>query len=127
MPRPSDREIIGKLLDARDAVESGRRIVAVRKHLAADLADLELDSAQELWTLLPKLLEEIVRSNPVACYAGGRPPQRSYEDEIKGLELWAYAWPSVTLKKEMYLKFALEKDPQGNWHYLHVDLHESRF
>jgi hypothetical protein len=126
VPRPSDREIFSKILDAKDAILDGRRTIAIQKHLAGDLEDLALDSTAELWDLLPFLLDEIVQANPLHCYAGGRPPHRSYEEAIKGLELWAYCWPSARLQKTMYLKFALQKDVQGNWHFMHVDLHESR-
>lgn len=71
--------------------------------------------------LLIELLKEIEHEGPLKCYAGTRPPQRSYEPEILKLELWAYSWHSQRYSKQMYLKFALKKQC-----YIYVDCHEDR-
>jgi hypothetical protein len=71
--------------------------------------------------LLIILLEEIQNAGPIQCYAGTRPPQRSYEPEILRLELWAYSWHSPRFRKRMYLKFALK-----NQCYIYVDCHADR-
>ena len=119
-PRPSNKEIFNKVRDGLAAVCAEQRRFASPKHFAADLDALELTSANDYWQLIEKLLGEILTAGPVACYAGGRPPKRSYEAGIKNAELWAYAWDSPSLGKRMYLKFVLENE----W-YLHVDCHES--
>lgn len=119
-PRPSNREIGNKVADALDALRAGRFQFGTRKHISADLDDLGVDTA-DLLALLIVLLEEIQNAGPIQCYAGTRPPQRSYEPEILGLELWAYSWHSPRFKKRMYLKFALKKQ----W-YVYVDCHEDR-
>lgn len=100
------------------ALRAGRFEQVVTKHLYGDLADLKLDSAEELPGLLIELLNEIKTIGAVQCYAGDKPPQRSYEPELRGLELWAYAWHSERLGRRMYLKFALKKE----W-YIYVDCH----
>src|ERR1035441_1202888 len=89
-PRPSNHEICKKVAEASEALKAGRFMLALTKHLVGDLAELELDSADDLPDLLMELLREIQAANPFDCYAGTSPPQRSYEDEIRNLELWAY-------------------------------------
>jgi hypothetical protein len=121
LPRPSPREMCGKVTDALTALQSGRFQLGPLKHLSGDLEELELPSAVELPNLLIDLLGEIQQTGPIECYAGTRPPQRSYESQILGLELWAYSWHSPRFRKRMYLKFALK-----NQCYIHVDCHEDR-
>ena len=45
---------------------------------------------------------------------------------MKGMELWPYHWESQSQGKRMFLKFAMKQDRQGNWVYIHVDVHEDR-
>ena len=120
-PRPSTREMCKKIADALAALRSGKFTQVVTKHIYGDLADLELDSASDLPGLLIELLEEIQTIGPVECYRGGKPPQRSYEPELNGLELWPYSWQSERLGRAMYLKFAMKKE----W-YIYVDCHRDR-
>lgn len=119
--RPSKREICNKVADALVALKGGRFQIGVTKHLAGDFEGMQLEKAEDLPGLLIVLLEEIKALDPIKCYAGTRPPQRSYEPEIHQLELWAYCWQSHHLGKRMYLKFALKKE----W-YVYVDCHEDR-
>lgn len=120
-PRPSPHEICKKVADALEALKGGRFTPALTKHLVGDLESLELDSADDLPDLLMEFLKEIQTANPIHCYAGTKPPQRSYEEEIRNLELWAYSWHSARLGKQMYLKFAFR-----NQHYFYVDCHDDR-
>lgn len=123
--RPSPRELYAKVNHALEALQAGRRDFGTRKHWAGDSDQLALSSAAELWELLPVLLAEIKQARPEQCYAGARPPQRSYEAEaqIKNEELWAFAWQSHKMARRMYLKFVLTKTPRGEWHYFHLDCH----
>jgi hypothetical protein len=122
LPRPTDKEIYGKVVLALEALRAGRWQIGLTKHYSADLEELDLDASDDLPNLLIELLEEIKAAGPTECYAGTRPPQRSYEREIRELELWAYHWQSKRLQKRMYLKFAMKK----NSIYIYVDCHEDR-
>ena len=124
--RPSNPEICKKVGDALKAIEAGRCYLGVTKHLLSDFAALNIGSEDELWAILPTLLKEIRISDPITSYAGQFPPVKSYDEEMKGIELWPYRWPSTTLGKEMWLKFGMKKDRKGDWHYVHVDVHENR-
>jgi len=69
-PRPSNHEICKKIADALTALRDGKFTQVVTKHIYGDLADLELDSAeQQLPGLLIELLEEIQTIGPIECYA----------------------------------------------------------
>ncbi len=118
--RPSDREIHQKLAAAKAALQQGDYQFPLQKHLVADLDALGAASEDDLIELVCEFISEITVAGPNECYCGGRPPQRSYEREIKDLELWAYVCYSERFQREMYLKFALKKGV-----YLYVDFHES--
>jgi hypothetical protein len=120
LPRPSKHEICKKIADALDAVTNERLQTGPQKHISDDLDALAIDTGELVRTLIT-LLNEIKDADPIQCYAGSRPPQRSYEPEIEGLELWAYSWHSPRFGKRMYLKFALE-----NKCYIYVDCHIDR-
>ncbi len=108
------------------ALGAERCQVGVDKHLSADLDEMGFAGEDELWDCLPGLLTEIRSGSPVECYAGTRPPQKSYEPGIEEEELWAYSWFSDRLQKRVYLKFVIIKDASGEPHYLHVRLHPDR-
>ena len=72
--------------------------------IAADA--LEIDYlVKDISNVLSDILNEITPFN----YAGQRPPQRSYEDKIKGCELFAFKWESKRFGCELYLKFVLKE------------------
>jgi len=124
--RPLCHEIESKARSALAAIAGGRRVLGLTKHLFDDFTALGVSSEAELWKVLAELLEEIIAAQPAECYAGGHPPYRSYDEEMKNLELWPYRWMSPSQGKMMFLKFALKRDRQGNWVYVHVDVHEDR-
>ena len=119
--RPSKHEICKKIKDALESLTARRIMFGTNKHLPDDMDGLEMESEADLPPLLIKLLNEINEAGPLECYAGTRPPLRSYEPEIHRLELWAYSWQSKQCGKKMYLKFALKKE----W-YVYVDCHPDR-
>jgi hypothetical protein len=113
--------------EASVAVNAGRCIVGALEHLADDLAEMAIDSQTEFWNLLPALLQELEKAGPSGCYRGWRPdPERSGEEEVRGLKLWAFAWNSQTLGCEVYLKFCLKGTKTGEMQYAHVRLHQNR-
>jgi hypothetical protein len=121
MERPSDRELFSKVNDALAAISSGKYQFLVYKHLVSDLEELGVTDEKELIDLVAKSLREILAARPANCWTGGRPPARSYEPEIKNLELWAFAWNSAVCGRRMYLKFAIKRDV-----FIYVDCHADR-
>jgi len=117
MNRPSHKELFGKLSKARRAVGQAHIALLNPVSLAADAIKLDYDIELDLANVLTELLEAASPAN----YIGGRPPQRSYEQDIQGLELFAFAVASRRFKCRVYLKFALA---QG-WFWL-VSLHADR-
>jgi hypothetical protein len=105
MKRPTHRQIVGKLAAAKEAVSCGRVALVNGSVVARDLLDLDL-LIDDLTELLPRILDEL---NP-DLYRGARPPQRSYEDTIKGCELYAFSWASQAIGCGLYFKFALKDD-----------------
>lgn len=125
--RPGALELFKKVKAAQAAVSAGLILVAVADHLSNDLAELEIDSAEELWALLPRLLQELEAFGPGACYRGRRPdPDLSCEETVKGLKLWAFVWNSAVLGCEVYLKFCLKERTTGGAYYAHLRIHKNR-
>lgn len=81
-----------------------------------ELNDLDISDANAVWQLIVELLEEISTKDK-----GSRPPQKSYEKAIAGLELFAFSWWSSKLGKQMYIKYVLK-----NGRYYYVSLHQCR-
>lgn len=119
MNRPSDKEKSNKIREAISAIENGKRIIPMSKHFVSDQEDLGVEDTKDLWMLLLILLREIEKLGPKSCYVGGRPPEKSYELEIAGKELWAYSWESISMNKKMYVKFCLV-----GGHYFYVGCHK---
>lgn len=117
MNRPSHKELYGKLVSARQAIEEGRVALLNQLALAADAIELDYSIDFELHQVLSELLEATRPSN----YTGSRPPVRSYEQEIQGLELFAFTVESKRFKCRVYFKFAL-----GNEMFWLVSLHQDR-
>lgn len=115
--RPSARELLKKLIEAKEALKNGRGLFANEAKTLGELNDLDLDGAEEVWGLIGELLEEITPND----YSGTRPPQKSYERAIAERELIAFSWQSVKMGKKMYIKFALK-----NGRYYYVSLHRSK-
>ena len=106
MMRPSHKELYGKIHEAKKAVSEGRVLIVEQEAVAADALELEFLVETELLGVLEELLEETSPGH----YAGTRPPQRSYEREIEGLELFAFVVESVRFKCRVYYKFALAEE-----------------
>lgn len=113
--------MIKKISEAITAIGEGKRAIPNSKHFVSDQTDLGIEDTKDLWPLLLILLEGIKGLGPIECYAGGRPPQKSYEVEVEGKELWAYSWESESMNKKMYIKFCLVKG-----HYFYMGCHESK-
>ena len=117
MQRPSNKELFGKLRDARAAVRNKDVFLINQDVIAEDAMELGYDIGSELLEVIAELLERTSLSH----YAGSRPPQKSYESEIQGLELFSFALESTRFKCRVYFKFALS----GGSFWL-VSLHQDR-
>lgn len=105
MKRSSHKELSGKPRDAQDAVSQGRVRIIDPTAIAADALELGY-SLKDLADILTEILGEVGSG----YYAGARPPQRSYEDQTKGSELFAFRWESKRFGCKIYLKFALKDE-----------------
>ena len=106
MLRPSHKELYGKIHEAKKAVSEGTVLIVEQEVVAADALELEYLVETELLGVLQELLEEASPGH----YAGTRPPQRSYEREIEGLELFAFVVENIRFKCRVYYKFALAQE-----------------
>jgi hypothetical protein len=116
MIRPSHKEISGKIKEAKEAAAKQRIFIVEPMSFAADALELDYP-VESISKLILILLDEI----KPGYYAGHRPPQRSYENCIKGADLFSFQWKSNVLNVEIYFKFALRED--NLWL---VSLHKSR-
>ena len=117
MNRPSHKELFGKLRSAREAVQKERIALLNQLALAADAIELDYSIELELEAVLSELLEEASPNH----YTGSRPPQRSYDQNINGLELFAFTIESRRFKCWIYLKFAMQDEV-----FWLVSLHQDR-
>lgn len=115
--RPSDRELIKRLNEAKEFLKNRHGIFANPSKAVGELNDLDIGDANDVWLLIRDLLEEISPKD----YRGSRPPQKSYEKAIAGIELLAFSWWSPTCAKQMYIKFVLKDE-----RYYYISLHQSR-
>jgi hypothetical protein len=115
--RPSDGELDRKLKTAKAALKAHPGLFANIDKAVGELNALDVESPNQIWALIIELLEEISPKD----YAGGRPPQKSYEKTIVGKELFAFCWNSKKLGRKMYIKFALKDN-----RYYYLSLHISK-
>lgn len=115
--RPSDRELNKGLNEAKEFLKNRHGMFICPSKVVGELNDLDIGDISEVWQLIRELLEEITPKD----YKGARPPQKSYEKAIAGLELLAFSWWSSKCAKQMYIKFVLK-----NERYYYVSLHQSR-
>lgn len=115
--RPSDRELTKRLDEAKEFLKNRNGVFATPSKVVSELNDLDIGDTNDVWQLIRELLEEISPND----YKGSKPPQKSYEKAIAGLELLAFSWWSPICAKRMYIKFVLK-----NERYYYVSLHQSR-
>ena len=103
MKRPSHKELYNKRREARMAVSKGLIILLNQDIIAADAIELEYTIGTELIPILQELLDYTTPDH----YAGSWSPQKSYQREIEGLDLFPFVADSSRLKCRVYYKFAL--------------------
>jgi len=72
-----------------------------REKWALDLDYQVADLSKDLQTIFQEIKPE--------GYAGGNPPQKSYEKSILGSELFSFRWNRRVFGCDMYFKFAVRK------------------
>jgi hypothetical protein len=117
MERPSHKELYNKLREARMAVSKGLISLLNQDIIAADAIELEYSIGTELIPVIEELLDYTTPGD----YAGSRPPQKSYEREIEGLDLFPFVADCSRIKCRVYYKFAF--DEGSLWL---VSLHQDR-
>ncbi|MBW1715842.1 MAG: hypothetical protein JRJ77_08470 [Deltaproteobacteria bacterium] len=105
MTRPSYKELYNKIKRAKEAVLGNRIAFVDPSVIAADVLEIGC-LVEDILDVLTDILNEISPAN----YAGTSPPQRSYEADIEGCELFSFKWESTRLGCEIYLKFAFKDD-----------------
>ncbi len=105
MLRPSYKELNKKIEQAREAALESRISTVDPETIAADALEIGY-LVEDISNVLVDILNEITPHN----YVGQKPPQRSYEDKIKGSELFGFKWDSKLFGCPIYLKFTVIKD-----------------
>ena len=117
MKRPTHKELSNKLKQACTFVQKGQANLMNQTAMAADALELDYSIEFELFDVLNELIEHTQPTD----YIGSKPPQRSYEDEISGLDLFAFVVEIKRFSQPVYYKFSISQD--ALWL---VSLHENR-
>ena len=106
MSRPSHKEISKKTAQAKSAIASGNISILNMLSLVADADELGYVIEDDLDGLLMELLGKSCLDN----YAGTRPPQKAYQQEVQGAELFAFVIEKTSLNGPIYYKFSIVDD-----------------
>jgi len=117
MNRPTPRELFNKLREASVAVDNQRLFLIDQDTIAEHAIELEYDIDLDL----QDVLEELLSLASIEDYAGSRPPQKSYRDYIKDLEIFPFVVDSPRFGCRVYFKFTINLD--GLWL---ISLHKDR-
>jgi hypothetical protein len=106
MTRPAHKELSHKLRQALFILKSGQVFLLNQAALAVDAMELEYRIETELKEVLHELLENAMPGD----YTGTRPPQRSYEQDISGLDLFAFTVRIDRFSGPVYFKFSISEN-----------------
>ncbi len=106
MKRPSHKELSKKIRQAIAAVEDENFLLLNMLALVSDADELGYVIDDDIATLLIELLKKSHPDN----YTGFRPPQKSYQQEIQGAELFAFVIENTSLDKPVYFKFSIVEE-----------------
>src|SRR5258708_7652928 len=103
--RPSHKELQNKILQAKQALSEKKYLFGPNlDKLVEEFMDLNIGNAEEIWSLINELIEEI----KIDDYAGTHPPMKSLEPNLN-CELFVFVWDSKRMNRKMYLKFAIKE------------------
>ena len=105
MKRPTHKELDSKIKQALVAARKGMIDLVERVPIVIDAFELGYDVAD-----LQQILTEVLQMLRREYYAGTSPPQKSYEIEIQGVELFAFRFFFQQFGCEMYVKFAIKDE-----------------
>src|SRR3990170_7929185 len=100
--RPTHKELTRKINQAIQAVSEGWIYILDPEVIARDAFEL----GYRISDLSDLLIDALSKLSP-GDYIGHLPPEKSYEDRIKGIELFTFKAYSEMIGCNFYLKFAL--------------------
>src|SRR4030042_4599418 len=112
--RPTHKELTRKIKQAIEAASEDRICILDQEILARDALELGYRISD-----LSDILIDVLSAISPKDYVGHQPPAKSYEDRIKGTDLFAFKTYSQILGCDVYLKFVLK----GEFIWI-VSLHE---
>jgi hypothetical protein len=115
--RPSNKELEQKIKLARSHFEQDRWLTVDETVFLSDCRQIGLFTYFDRIDVLNTVLNCVNYSH----YVGKRPPQKSYIDTIKEMELFAFTTYIEQLNETVYLKFAVTGD-----HLYIVSFHRDR-
>ena len=116
MDRPTYKEIDSRLRKAMELASQKQILLLNTNVIAEDAIELGYQISK-LTDIICEILKEVTPKD----YVGQHPPTRSYEEQIRDLELFAFRWNSTKFGCETYLKFTVTNDAL----YI-VSLHQNR-
>lgn len=117
MNRPTHKELTRKITIAAECIANGNILFINHRSIACDAIELKYSVDTEIKGILQDLIENLSSND----YIGYRPPMKSYERAIEGLELFEFSARCNRFKDRVYLKFSI-KEP----HFFLVSLHKHR-
>ncbi len=116
MNRPSHKELTRKISIANKCITDGNIYLINHESIVCDALDL----GYIIDTDLSYILKDIIGNLSADDYIGHRPPNKSYERAIEGLELFEFTAQCSRFTKRVYLKFSI-KEP--NFFLVSLHLH----
>ena len=113
----SHKELSKKIKTAKKIVSEGDVRVLNRAAMIADALELGYLFENEF----SEILSDLLNNTEPEHYTGTKPPQKSYETDILGLEIFAFRVKSSILDPVIYYKFCIK----NNCCYI-ISLHEDR-
>ncbi len=110
------------------AFDDGSIAIIADRHNQLAMDFLEAEDMDEVLDWIAVFLGEIKNIGPVECFVG-RYAERCKHVGFDNLFLFPYHWASPTLRRNVYLKFAIKTviGPDGKSHtYCHLDCHEDK-
>jgi len=100
--RPTHKELRNKIKGAVQAVSEGRMYIVDPEVIARDAFELGYRVSD-----LSELLLDALSTLSPGDYIGHLPPEKSYEEKLKGADLFTFKAFSQMVGCNFYLKFAL--------------------